>query len=150
MSDLLADPTLRRRDPYAHWVQERLRFSDTDMVGHANNLAFAAFFETGRALLLRRFMESGAEPHALLVLAEMRMKYLGEMHWPAEIDVGTAISEIGARTCRMVQGLFDGERCVGIAESALVLIDEQTRKARVIPDDVRTVLETSMRVKDRD
>ena len=139
--DLLAHPLLRQRDCYAHWVPERVRWSDTDMAGHANNLAFAAFAEAGRALLLRRFMTADADPRAMLVLAEMRLRYLGEALWPADISVGTCVTSISNRACRMAQGLFDGTRCIGVVESVLVNIDESTRKASEIPPAVRAVLQ---------
>ena len=35
-------PDLTSRATYAYWYQEKLRFSDTDMIGHVNNVAFAA------------------------------------------------------------------------------------------------------------
>ena len=143
-SDLLAHPLLRQRACYAHWVPERVRWSDTDMAGHANNLAFAAFAEAGRALLLRQFMAVGAtaETRALLVLAEMRLKYLGEAHWPEEISVGTCVTSISTRACRMAQGLFVEDRCIGVVESVLVNIDERSRKSSEIPASVRRVLES--------
>lgn len=141
-TDTLGDPRLQSRSAYPNWIQERVRWSDTDMAGHANNLAFAAFSETGRALLLERFMVPDATPRALLVMAEQRLRFLGEMQWPAVIDVGTAVSEIGTRSCRMVQALFDGERCVGLVETVLVLIDEGSRRSRPLPDAVRTFLQS--------
>ncbi len=139
-SDPLADPRLKQRGTYGHWIHEHVRWSDTDMAGHANNLAFAAFAETGRAILLRRFMAPDAEPRALLVLAEFRIKYLSEAYWPAEVEVGTGVSRIGTRSCRMVQGLFVAEHCIAVAESVLVLIDETTRRSRDISPAVRSLL----------
>lgn len=138
--DALASPLLRQRASYPHWVVERVRWSDTDMASHANNLAFAAWAESGRALLLRSFLQNDSATPALLVLAEMRLKYLGEAHWPADIEVGTCVSTVGTRSCRMAQGLFAGERCIGLAESVLVLIDIATRKSRDIPAAMREAL----------
>lgn len=140
-ADSLADPRLRLRSRYPHWIREHVRWSDTDMAGHANNLAFAAFAETGRAILLRRFMAPDAAPRALLVLGEFRIKYLHEAYWPAEVEVGTGVSAIGTRSCKMVQGLFIGEQCIAVAESGLVLIDEATRRSADIPPMVRALLD---------
>lgn len=140
VNDPLNEPHLKQRAAYGHWIHEHVRWSDTDMAGHANNLACAAFAETGRALLLRRFMGPDADPRALLVLAEFRIKYLSEIYWPAEVDVGTGVSTIGSRSCRMVQGLFIGDRCVSVAESVLVMIDETTRRSADIPPAVRSLL----------
>lgn len=141
-ADLLAHPLLRSRECYTHWVPERVRWSDTDMAGHANNLAFAAFAEAGRALLLRPFMASDAETRALMVLAEMRLKYLSEAHWPEEIAVGTCVTSISTRACHMAQGLFAADRCIGLVESTLVNVDERTRKSCEIPPAVRATLES--------
>lgn len=138
--DVLADPRLKLRASYGHWVHEHVRWSDTDMAGHTNNLAFAAFAETGRAILLRRFMAPDADPRALLVLAEFRIRYLSEAYWPSEVDVGTGVSTIGTRSCRMVQGMFVGERCISVAESVLVMIDESTRRSADIPPAIRGLL----------
>lgn len=141
LADGLADPRLRQRAAYGHWIHEHVRWSDTDMAGHANNLAFAAFAETGRAILLRRFMAPDTAHRALLVLGEFRIKYLSEAYWPAEVEVGTGVSAIGTRSCKMVQGLFIGEHCIAVAESGLVLIDETTRKSADLPPVVRALLQ---------
>ncbi len=140
VSDPLNAPQLKQRAAYSHWVREHVRWSDTDMAGHANNLVYGAFAETGRAILLRRFMAADADPRALLVLAEFRIKFLSEAHWPAEVDVGTGVSAIGTRSCRMVQGMFIGERCISVAESVLVLVDEGTRRSSDIPPAIRSLL----------
>jgi acyl-CoA thioester hydrolase len=137
VQDPMNEPWLRQRSSYPFWVQDQVRWSDTDMAGHVNNLAFAAYCETGRALLLRRFMSHQADQRALLVLAEMRLKFIGEANWPADIDIGTGVTAIGTRSCRMGQALFDGERCIAVAESVLVLIDEGTRRSRDLTPAVR-------------
>ncbi len=142
VNDPLNEPRLKQRAAYGHWIHEHVRWSDTDMAGHANNLAFAAFAETGRAILLRRFMAPDADPRALLVLAEFRIKYLSEAYWPSAVEVGTGVSTIGTRSCRMVQGLFIAEQCIAVAESVLVMIDESTRRSADIPPAVRSLLET--------
>ena len=147
VNDPLNEPRLKQRAAYGHWIHEHVRWSDTDMAGHANNLAFAAFAETGRAILLRRFMAPDADPRALLVLAEFRIKYLSEAYWPSEVEVGTGVSTIGTRSCRMVQGLFIAEQCIAVAESVLVMIDESTRRSADIPPAVRSLLET-FRIRD--
>jgi acyl-CoA thioester hydrolase len=136
-SNLSVDRTLAQRSRYVHWIRERVRWSDTDMAGHANNLAFAAFCETGRAHFLRKFMDRHARSRALFVLGEMRLRFLREAHWPSEIDVGTRVIGIGTRSCRMGQGLFDGDQCIAISEATLVLIDETRRRSRVITPAIR-------------
>ena len=51
---------LTNRASFAYWHREKLRFSDTDMIGHVNNVAFAALFESGRVAFTRAGLKKSA------------------------------------------------------------------------------------------
>lgn len=130
------DP-LRQRTAFPHWADERVRFCDTDLIGHVNNLAFSAYLETGRSLFLRDFTQPGSGPRSLFVLAEITVRFLGEAHWPSEVAIGTGVVDVGQRSVRFGQGLFIGERCFSTSESVLVLMDESARRSRAIPEAIK-------------
>lgn len=134
-----ANPLIHR-NIYSHWATERVRWSDTDMVGHVNNMSFSTYFETGRTEFLMPLLAREAERRILMVLARMSVDFIGEVHWPSNVEVGTGLLAIGRTSCRMGQALFVGDRCVGSAETVLVVIDEDTRKPREIPEWVRNYL----------
>ena len=134
------DNPLASRTTYAYWIKERIRWSDTDMIGHVNNLAISAYVESGRSEFMRPIMIHEVNPRALMVLAKLTVNFLGEVHWPGDVDVGTVVMKIGRSSCIMGHGLFDGERCVSTAESVIVMIDEATRKSCEIPGWVRDYL----------
>ncbi len=138
------DQPLRQKTQFPYWVDEHVRWSDTDKIGHVNNLAFAAYLETGRSLFLRHFTTADGPARALFVLGEITIRFIGEAHWPADIDAGTGVVEIGRKTLHLAQGLFDGDRCIATSESVLVLLDETTRRSRDIPPEVRAWLEDFM------
>jgi acyl-CoA thioester hydrolase len=133
---------LRQKPAFPHWAGERVRFCDTDLIGHVNNLAFSAYLETGRSLFLQHFTRPESGPRFLFVLAEITVRFIGEAHWPAEVAIGTGVIDIGRRSIRLGQGLFIGERCFSTSESVLVLMDEGTRRSRDIPPDIRDWLES--------
>jgi len=137
MSAYPANALLTRRENFHQWAAERVRWSDTDLVGHTNNLAFGAFCETGRSLFLRRFVDRHSTERAMLLPAQLIINFLGEAYWPTEVDIGTGVLSIGTTSCRLGQGLFDGERCFGSSETVIVLIDEQSRRPRPIPSEMR-------------
>lgn len=128
------------RSIYPYWVKERVRWSDTDMVGHVNNMSFSAYFETGRTEFLLPLIARDAERRILMVMARMAVDYIGEVHWPGDVEVGTGILAVGKSSCRMGQALFNGDRCVGSAETVLVMVDEHTRRPCEIPEWVRNYL----------
>lgn len=132
---------LKRREAYRHWVQEHVRWSDTDLVGHANNLVFGAFAETGRCHFLRTYVEHQAPQRVMILPAQLVLNFHAELHWPASVEVGTGVISLGNTSFRVGQGMFDGGRCFGSAETVLVAIDETSRRPRQIPARLREWLQ---------
>lgn len=129
---------LTHRATFSHWVREQIRFSDTDMLGHVNNLAYAAYCESGRSIFMRDVVAHGdADRKTLFVVAKLTLNFFDEVHWPADIDIGTGILSVGRTSAAMGHGIFVGERCVASAESVIVAIDEVSRHPRPVPGWVR-------------
>ncbi len=132
-----ANPRLTVRSLYRHFQPEHVRWSDTDMLGHVNNLGIAAYCETGRSMFLRPMIGGKEIPRPLFVLTQVIVNYLDELHWPANIDVGTGVLHIGRTSCRLGQGVFGGDRCYASCEAVLVLIDDETRRPLAIAPEIR-------------
>jgi len=136
-----ADPVslsglLRHRSVHGFWVSERVRWNDTDLVGHVNNLSITNYCEIGRVNFLQPWLLPGAPERALFLIVRMTTNFLGEVHWPGVVDVGTSVLEVGRSSVRVVHAVFDGERCVATADSVLVHIDEASRASHPIPEAV--------------
>jgi acyl-CoA thioester hydrolase len=125
------------RDAYSYWHTEKIRFSDTDMIGHVNNVAFAAFIESGRVAFTHSGVIGGMPKGLLIVMARIELDYRAELHWPANIDVGSRLLRIGRSSFAIGNGVFDGPTCAATSVTTLVVIDRVTRKATPIPDSVR-------------
>ena len=108
---------------------ETIRFGDLDRQNHVNNAVFATFFESGRVVLLYNEEYGLTVPGASFELAlTCRLISLGEMHWPGEIEIGTAMSpRSGTRRCGINQALFVKGVCLATAENTLVMVDKTTR-----------------------
>jgi len=137
---LAASALLRHRSVHDHWLSERVRWTDTDQVGHVNNLSISNYCELGRVSFLEPYLAPGVALRAPFLIVRMNTSFLGEVHWPAFVDVGTRVPEIRGSSVRLADGVFLAERCVATADSILVHIDEATRKAKSIPDEVRRYL----------
>lgn len=114
---------------YRFWTDEQIRFADLDLLGHVNNIAFTVYAESGRAAFLR---ETGLwVPFAPRqnVIVRLELDYRRELHYPGRLRVGLRVLEIGRSSFRLGIGLFDGEHCAATAETVLVRIDAETRKA---------------------
>ncbi len=113
---------------------DKIRFRDTDQLGHVNNAVFSTFFETGRAELLvhpeRRIADEGAS----FVIASLFLEYYQEITWPGEIEIGTRVLNVGRSSVKLEQGLFQNGLCVARAESVLVQISDATRNSTPLSD----------------
>jgi acyl-CoA thioester hydrolase len=132
------EPTdVTSRDAYSYWHVEKIRFSDTDMIGHVNNVAFAAFIESGRVAFTHSGVISGMPRELLVVMARIELDYRAELHWPGDIDVGSRLLRIGKSSFSIGNGVFKGQTCAATSVTTLVVIDRVSRKATPIPEPVR-------------
>ena len=92
------------------------------------NAVFSTFFEAGRVILLHDDKCGLTVPGAAFVLAHTSIHFLGEILWPGEVEVGSAIAGIGNSSLRFRQALFTRGACVATAENTLVRVDKDAHK----------------------
>lgn len=121
---------------------DKIRYSDTDRQGHVNNAVFSTFLETGRVEILYDpaigLVRDGTE----FVIARLSLDYLGEMHWPGTVTIGSRIDRIGNSSITLVQVLYQGDTLAAIAETVLVQLDSASRKAKPFDEQSRAVFES--------
>jgi len=123
---------------------DKLRFGDTDSVGHVNNAAFSTFYETGRTHLVHAGDQKLLEPGFGFVLAHISIDYLGEILWPGQVDIASGTTRIGNSSVHFAQALFQNGQCVSRAKSIIVLTDRSIRRSHPLPDAVRAFFEQRM------
>ncbi|PJK27840.1 acyl-CoA thioesterase [Minwuia thermotolerans] len=116
-------PDLTDRAGYPHWMTDRIRFSDTDMANHVNNVAYAAYAETGRLDLMRRHIHPLCGPGERFIAASVTVNFLRETHYPGEVEIGTRIARIGRTSMTVGQGIFKDGVCVATATGTVVFLD---------------------------
>jgi len=137
-------PDVVHRDVYTFWYSEKLRFSDTDMLGHVNNVAFAALIESGRVAFTRSGIMPPMPPDMLLVMARIEIDYRAELHYPAEIEIGSRLLRIGRSSFDVENAVFHGVSCAATSRTVLGAIDRQSRRSRSLPNEMRAMLEACL------
>ncbi|MBS1991743.1 MAG: acyl-CoA thioesterase [Cyanobacteria bacterium SZAS LIN-3] len=130
------------RKNYKFWTSVTLRYGDTDKLGHVNNAVFATICEAGRAHLLFNREGSIAGAGKTMVLANLNLDFLAEMHFPGTAEVGTAIDSFGKSSLKLFQCIYKDDVCCGISRSTIVLIDEETRKPIPYSEEIRRFVES--------
>jgi len=133
--------TLPILDDFPFRTFDKLRYADTDRQGHVNNAAFSTFLETGRVEFLYHPDNPLAADGASFVIARLALQFAAEIHWPGQIDIGTAVTRVGNSSVGLHQGLFQEGRCVALADTVIVQMDEQSRKSSALSTTAREFLE---------
>lgn len=127
---------------FPHHVTERLRFGDTDQQGHINNAVFATLFESGRVAFLYDRARGLPPQGTQFVIAQLTIRFMGEMTFPGEVLVASGISRIGKSSVTLAQALFLDGACTATAESVIVLTDAEARRSTPLPEEARALFAT--------
>jgi acyl-CoA thioester hydrolase len=106
------------RENYPFRYDVRTRFGDLDTNRHVNNVALAGWYLDGLAELHTDVLGypvggplDGLEPSSL------RVEYLDEVRFPGIYQLRVGLVDIDDTHARYACGLFDGSRCIGLAEA---------------------------------
>jgi acyl-CoA thioester hydrolase len=118
---------------------DKLRYGDTDRQGHVNNAVFATFLKTGRVELL--YNEALADQGAAFVIARLELDFLAEVNWPGEVEIGTAVLDVGRSSFKLFQKVFQDGKPVAQAMTVIVQMSESSRKSQPLSERARVRLQ---------
>lgn len=134
-------PTL---DDYPFHTSITARWSDNDVYGHINNVAYYSYFDTAANLFLIR--EGGldiARGDVIGLVVESRCAYHAPLAYPVTLRAGVRIDKLGNRAVTYGLGIF-GEadpRAAAHGHFVHVFVDRATRLPVPIPPRLRAALE---------
>ena len=137
------DPVRLRLASYPVVDRIAARYGDMDANAHLNNLALESLHENARATMNQRLFPAaygGPGRRVRLVTSQNAVHFLAEAHWPAMIRTGAGVGRIGRTSYVASTGLFLDDRCIGVCDTVLVLLDDDGPAP--IPDDLRAALKT--------
>ena len=129
-----------RADPRLSWVEDVLRFGDTDLNGHVNNAVFAVLAESGRVNLFRTRLGTEERGDGYFVIAKLTIEFKAELHYPGRASTGTWIRHLGRTSLGLGQVIVteDG-RLAATSEAVCVSMSQATRRPQPFSDEIRAV-----------
>lgn len=112
-------------------TQMQVRFADTDMLGHINNLSYSAYAEVGRTHFFQRI----GPDVPWFVLARMELDYRKEGYLSDELSVLTSVERMGSTSLTLRQDIVRGEEdeLIVASRAVLVCIDRESRAKMQLP-----------------
>jgi acyl-CoA thioester hydrolase len=106
------------REAYPFRLDIRTRFGDIDTNRHVNNVALAGWYLDALAELhLDMLGYPTGGPLDGLSPSTLQVEYLGEVRYPGIYQLRVGVLELDDTSVRYACGLFDGPRCIGLAEA---------------------------------
>jgi acyl-CoA thioester hydrolase len=132
-------------DPRVHWVEDVLRFCDTDLNGHVNNSVFSVMCESGRVALFRDAFGATRPADTFFVIARLAIDFRTELHYPGTIRTGTWVKTLGRSSMGLAQVILSQGSLAATAEAVCVSMDSATRRPVPFDDATRAAAEALLR-----
>ena len=121
--------------PFTH--TDDVRFSDLDVNGHLNNVAYLEFLESARVAYIRRLYPEGDPASFGILIAEMKISYRSPGHFGERIDTMLRPDALGRTSFRADFEMRVGERPLADGYSVQVVYDRGARRPAPIPPVLR-------------
>ena len=120
----------------------RIDWSDLDLLGHVNNIAFSRFFQAARVeycghigMKVYQGMKTGP------ILAASRVQFTAQLFFPGNVRILTRIKKAGGTSIMLEHALFDdkGAMCA-FSEDVVVRYDFEAKTKIPLGDEVRAMI----------
>ena len=132
------------RDGFRFFTSTPTRWGDCDMFGHVNNVQFVRYYESGRLDYFHRLLDKSAGPdvHNSLIIADIQVSFLRQVHHPCSLEVGSRISRLGNSSFDFDAAIFapgEDEPC-STAKAACVWFNYRDNHSTPIPPVEREII----------
>ncbi len=137
------------RDDFAVFYPVTVRWADVDIYGHVNNVAYYSYVDSAvNGWLMGAIGEDLRQLPSIGIVAETGCRYLSEIDFPADIEVGLALERLGNSSVVYAFAILlagdDAVRAIG--RFVHVYVDRDHRRPTSVPDAVRTAVATLPRI----
>jgi len=115
----------------------RPRISETDMMGHINNVTPAIWLEEGRTYFFRDCLQGAASYPMPLMVRHLEVDYIDQLYFESEAKLLTGLKRIGNSSITLYQEIWQDGRLAVKGTTTIVHIDSESQRPAAVPDEVR-------------
>lgn len=134
-------PAAPTRLDFSFWWPVTVRWGDMDAMGHVNNIIYFQYLESARVGYFEGKCWSSRDTSPTRqgpVVVTQTFNYRRQLHYPADMEVGVACTELRRRSFVLSYGVFrkGSDELIGDGNSVLVWLDYAAGRAIEIPPAV--------------
>jgi acyl-CoA thioester hydrolase len=126
-------------DTFHFEIPIKIRYCETDMLGHVNNVSYFMYFEQGRIEYFENLglTEDLFSDKTVSVVADLECQYLAQLYLKDPLKLHVRVSEIGRSSMDVQYAIVVEGALKAAGRGTIVLIDTATGKSTPIPDSAR-------------
>ena len=118
------------------------RVSETDGVGHINNVFVPIWFEAGRREIFRIFSPKLDFINWKLALVKVTVEYVDQLYLAEEVEIRTGIEKIGNSSFTIKEEIHQTNRLCAKGEAIYVNYNFKEKKSEKISHEIRDKLQS--------
>ena len=118
------------------------RVSETDGVGHINNVFVPIWFEAGRREIFRIFSPNLDFVNWKLALVKVTIEYVDQLYLAENVEIRTGIEKIGNSSFTIKEEIHQTDRLCAKGEAIYVNYDFNEKKSETISNEIRDKLQS--------
>ncbi|MBB3114764.1 acyl-CoA thioester hydrolase [Paenibacillus phyllosphaerae] len=120
----------------------KVRYCETDMLGHVNNVSYFMYFEQGRIEYFENLQLADElfSKEKICVVADLECKYLAQIYLKDQLRLHIRAAQIGRSSIEIEYALVAADRLKAAGRGAIVLIETKTGKSTPISDEARQAI----------
>ena len=118
------------------------RVSETDGVGHINNVFVPIWFEAGRREIFRIFSPKLDFINWKLALVKVTVEYVDQLYLAEDVEVKTGIEKVGTSSFTIKEEIHQTNRICAKGQAIYVNYNFRDKKSEPISNEVRNRLDS--------
>ena len=118
------------------------RVSETDGVGHINNVFVPIWFEAGRREIFRIFSPNLDFVNWKLALVKVTIEYLDQLYLAENVEIRTGIEKIGNSSFTIKEEIHQTDRLCAKGEAIYVNYNFNEKRSQTISNEIRDKLQS--------
>lgn len=130
----------------AHEINVKVRFSETDALGHVSNISYFIYLEEARIEFFRELGLEMALDKWSVIMISANCTFLKQAYFDQKLNVASFVTKIGNSSFKIAHRITDAETGELIAEgdAGAVYYNFNDQKSERLPEGIRIKLEEHM------
>lgn len=126
-------------------IDVRVRFCETDALGHVNNTSYFIYLEEARVQFFEYLGKRSGTDDWPFILVSTKCDFIKQVYFKQELRIETSVKKIGSKSFTLLHLIKDSQSndIVAEGEATVVYFDFTKQTSEIIPDELRKRLEES-------